>query len=126
MTEAREPFDHIDETSLEAQVRTFYGEARHDPTLGPVFEAAVEDWEAHFAHLTRFWASAMLGLRGYQGNPVAAHRARGVQPEWFEPWLRIWGETADALFTPEPAAALKLKAAQIGESLKLALFFRPG
>jgi hemoglobin len=118
-------FDSIDEASLEAQIRTFYGTARGDPVLGPVFEAAVQDWEAHFGLLTRFWASAMLGVRTYRGDPLAAHRAHAIQPEFFERWLAIWGQTADALFTPAPAAALKTRAGQIGESLRLALFFKP-
>ena len=35
-------YDRIDEASIEAQVRAFYGRARRDPAIGPVFEAAVD------------------------------------------------------------------------------------
>ena len=118
------PYAVIDEASIEAQVRAFYGRARLDPTLGPVFEAAVEDWEAHFAQLTRFWSSAMLTSGAYSGDPVEAHRRRPIRPEFFPIWLAYWDETADALFTPDLAAQFKAKAGRIGKSLELALFFR--
>jgi truncated hemoglobin YjbI len=36
-------FDSITEPAIAALVRRFYGKARLDPTLGPVFEEAVED-----------------------------------------------------------------------------------
>ena len=120
-----EPFTVIDDAAIEAQVRTFYGRARLDPDLGPVFEAAVEDWEAHFQVLTAFWASVMLGDRRYRGDALAAHRRHPIRPEFFDRWLAIWGETADALFAPELAEAFKARAAMIAESLKLGLFFRP-
>jgi hemoglobin len=118
-------FSSIDEASIEVLVRAFYEKARRDPTLGPVFEAAVHDWEAHFATLTRFWSSVMLTSGAYKGNPVAAHQPHPIRPEFFDIWLCLWGETADALFEPELAAGFRAKAERIGESLKLALFFRP-
>jgi hemoglobin len=118
-------FTTIDEPAIEALVRAFYGRARLDPELGPVFEGAVEDWEAHFATLTRFWSSVMLASSRYKGDALAAHRGHPIQPAFFERWLALWGESADALFEPELAQAFKARAARIGESLQLALFFRP-
>src|SRR3569832_1996093 len=55
----------ISEESLARQVSSFYGLARLDPDLGPVFEAAVEDWEAHFELLSRFWMSVAMGAVSY-------------------------------------------------------------
>lgn len=118
-------FSTLDDPAIEAQVRAFYERARLDPTLGPVFEAAVEDWEAHFATLTQFWSSALLGTRRYRGDALAVHRAQPIRPEFFDLWLGYWNETAEALFEPDLATLLKGKAAAIGESLKLGLFFRP-
>ena len=118
-------YDRIDEASIEAQVRAFYGRARRDPAIGPVFEAAVEDWEAHFGVITRFWSSAMLTSGAYSGDPVAAHRRQPIRPEHFAIWLGLWGETADELFAPEQAALFRAKAERIGRSLELALLFRP-
>ena len=105
-------------------VRRFYGRARGDAALGPIFEAAVEDWNAHFEHLTAFWAATLLGERGFSGNPMAAHLRHPVTPEMFDRWLALWSETARELFAPDIAEALEARAARIGESLKLGLFFR--
>jgi len=117
-------FDVIDEVSIEALVRAFYAKARRDPALGPIFEAAVDDWEAHFTTLTRFWSSVMLTSGRYKGDPVGAHRPHPIRPELFERWLVLWGETAEELFEPGLAGAFRGRAERIGESLKLALFFR--
>lgn len=118
-------FSQINDTSLDALVRTFYGRVRLDSVLGPVFEAAVEDWEAHFEILTRFWSSVMLASGRYKGNPFGAHKPLPIEPAFFDRWLGYWGETARELFEPELAAAFVEKAQNIAESLKLGLFFRP-
>ncbi len=118
-------FQHIDDASIEVLVRAFYEKARRDPQLGPVFEAAVHDWEAHFSTLNRFWSSVMLTSGAYKGDPVGAHRPLPIEPEFFDRWLALWGATAAELFAPEQAGALVAKAERIGDSLKLALFFRP-
>lgn len=119
-------FDTLTHEALAAQVRRFYGRARLDPDLGPIFEAAVEDWEAHFAKLTDFWTSVLLTSGRYHGNPLAVHIAqRAIRPEMFERWLAMWGETADELFTPPLAAILRDRASRIGQSLQYGMFFRP-
>jgi hemoglobin len=115
----------IDEAAIEALVQAFYGRARLDPELGPVFEAAVHDWEEHLRVIAGFWSSVMLASMRYRGDALAAHRRHPIRPEFFDRWLRLWGETADELFEPEPAEAFKARAARIGESLKLGLFFKP-
>ena len=63
--------DRLSEAQIASLVRQFYAKARADTVLGPVFEAAVDDWEAHLAHLTRFWSAAMLGTARFSGNPSA-------------------------------------------------------
>ncbi|HTI67359.1 MAG TPA: group III truncated hemoglobin [Caulobacteraceae bacterium] len=118
-------FTTVDDATIGALLRAFYGRARLDPVLGPVFEGAVEDWEGHFETLTRFWSSAMLGSGRYKGDALAVHRAQPIRPEHFDLWLGYWSQTARALFAPELAALFEAKAAGIGESLKLGLFFRP-
>ena len=118
-------YGRISDESLEALVRAFYGRARFDPELGPVFNAAVEDWEAHFEMLTAFCTAVMLGDRRYSGRPMQAHMRHPIRPEMFARWLALWDETTAALFEPAPAAELQAKAHQIGRGLKLGLFFRP-
>lgn len=107
-------------------VRRFYAKARADAELGPVFEAAIGDWEAHLAHLSRFWSAAMLGTARFSGNPMAAHGRHPIKPEMFDRWLALWAETTDELFGPALAAEFQSRAARIAESLKLGLFFKAG
>lgn len=117
--------DALSEPILAELVRRFYASARLDPQLGPVFATAVDDWEAHIEKVAAFWASALLGARGYRGNPLAAHRQHPLTPEMFGRWLQIWGETADDLLAADLAEVVKARAALIAESLKLGLFFNP-
>jgi len=118
-------FDSITEPAIAALVRRFYGKARLDPTLGPVFEEAVEDWDEHLDKLCDFWSSVMLTTGRYKGNPMAAHLKQPIEPEFFERWLGLWRETATEIFSPAEAAQFGVKAERIAESLKLALFYRP-
>jgi hypothetical protein len=51
----------IDEAMIERLVRTFYGRARRDPLIGPVFESAVKNWENHMARLWWLVALSQVG-----------------------------------------------------------------
>lgn len=118
----------IDEEGLGRLVSAFYARVRADPELGPLFNAAVEDWAEHLEKLTAFWSSVMLTSGRYKGNPMAAHmkhRAE-IRPDLFDRWLAIWNETTAELMPAGAAAALQDKAARIAESLQLGLFFRLG
>lgn len=116
----------LDQAKLAAVVRQFYGRARLDPELGPVFEAGVHDWEEHLERITAFWSSVMLKSGAYKGDPLAAHMRHrdAIRPELFDRWLALWAETTAELVPGEVAAALQKRAAMIAESLKLAMFFR--
>jgi hemoglobin len=115
----------ITESEIAALVSQFYARARRDPTIGPVFEAAVDDWDEHLAKLCDFWSSVMLTTGRYKGNPMAAHVKQPIEPEFFDRWLELWRETAGSVFAPDTAALFRLKAENIASSLKLALFYRP-
>lgn len=115
------------QAALPALIATFYERVRQDPELGPVFNDAVTDWEHHQALLVEFWSSAMLGTRSFSGNPMQAHlkHADRITSDKFGRWLAIWGETTDALLSPGAATAMQAKAARIGQSLDMALHYRP-
>ena len=117
--------DSITEPAIAELVRRFYGKARLDPTIGPLFNEAVEDWDEHFEKLADFWSSVMLTSGRYKGNPMAAHMRQPIEPPFFGHWLELWRETVAELFVPAVAERFAAKAERIGESLKLALFFRP-
>lgn len=38
----------------------FYAKVRVDPEIGPVFNDAVQNWDAHLALLKDFWSTVML------------------------------------------------------------------
>lgn len=120
------PLRDLTEPAIGELVRSFYGRARRDPVIGPLFNRAVADWDEHLTKLCDFWSSVMLTTGRYKGNPMAAHMKHSIEPAFFERWLSLWRETAQALFEPELAAAFIAKAERIAESLKLALFYRPG
>ena len=116
----------IDEADLAGLVEAFYARVRTDTQLGPVFNDAVNDWPEHLEKLTAFWSSVMLASGRYKGQAVAAHlrhKAR-ISPELFDRWLSIWRQTTNEMMGADAAAALQAKAAQIAESLQLAIFFR--
>ncbi len=118
-------FDSVTEPAIAALVDRFYAKARRDPTIGPVFNDAVQDWDEHLRKLCDFWSSVMLTSGRYKGNPMAAHLKLPIEPHFFERWLQLWRETAAEVFAPELAAGFRAKAERIAESLKLALFYRP-
>jgi hemoglobin len=123
---AMERFAEITEPAIAALVARFYAKARRDPLIGPVFNNAIDDWDEHLRTLSAFWSSVMLTSGRYKGNPMAAHLKLPIEPVFFERWLALWRETAAELFAPDPAAHFIAKAERIAESLKLALFYRPG
>lgn len=85
----------VDEALIARQVHEFYGRVRKDPVLGPVFEAAIEDWDEHLAKLCDFWSSVLLMTGRFKGSPMAAHaRAPGVLDEHFALWLDLFERTA--------------------------------
>jgi hemoglobin len=120
------PSPILDEAALPGLVDRFYARVRQDPEIGPVFNAAIEDWDVHLEKLAAFWSSVMLTTGRYKGNPFAAHLKHPLTPAMFERWLALWGETVDEMFAPEIAVQFRAKAQRIAESLQLGMFFRPG
>lgn len=116
----------LDDEGLARLVRLFYARVREDAALGPIFNAAVDDWPEHLEKLTAFWSSVMRTTGRYKGSPMAAHlkHRAAINPAHFDRWLALWNRTTAELMTPEAAGALQQKAARIAESLSLALFFR--
>lgn len=116
----------VDEDMIRTLVHAFYGKVRRDPVLGPIFAAAIEDWDAHLEKLCRFWSSVMLMSGSYKGNPMLAHMEIGaIQPEHFTRWLGLFRETAAETCPAEAAAAFVKRAENIAKSLKLGMFTRP-
>ena len=116
----------VADEQLERLVDCFYVKVREDRILGPVFNAAIDDWPDHLEKLSAFWSSVMLTTGRYKGNPMAAHLKHGhaIVPAMFERWLELWRETAREILSEAGAAGVIAKAERIAESLQLGLFFR--
>jgi hemoglobin len=76
-------FDTLSPDAIAVQITTFYGRARTDDLLGPVF-ATITDWPPHIERITAFWTRTLLGTGRYDGNPLAEHRKHPLTPEMFE------------------------------------------
>lgn len=107
---------------IDRVVAAFYAAVRRHPMLAPVFAAHVEDWPAHEAKIARFWRNAILLEGGYDGNPMAVHKAAGnVHPGMFDGWLALFDATLTRELPPETAAQWSALAHRIGRGLRYGL-----
>jgi hemoglobin len=116
----------IGEAMIERLVRAFYGRARRDPFIGPIFESEVRDWEAHIARLCAFWSSVALMSGRYHGQPMVAHLCLPIDTAHFDRWLEIFAETARELCPPLAAAHFIERAQRIADSLELGIAAHKG
>jgi hemoglobin len=116
----------IDEPMIERLVRTFYGRARHDPLIGPVFESKVHDWESHIAQMCAFWSSVALMSGRYHGQPMVAHLPLLIDTPHFDRWLEIFAETAQDVCPPPAAAHFLDRAHRIADSLEMGIAAQKG
>jgi hemoglobin len=111
----------LDMSDIARLVDRFYERVGVDPEIGPVFNAAVHDWDAHKRLLTSFWSSIALRAGTYRGNPMAAHQALPINAGHFTRWLALWRETCAQELDPEHAAQMIGYAERIGRSLAYGL-----
>ena len=114
-----------DEAGITRLVHAFYDRARRDRLLGPVFEAAVHDWDEHLDTLVRFWSSVLLRAGSYRGNPMSVHRPLALGEQHFARWLALWDRTAQEVLPREQARLAFDTAARIGRSLRVGLEIDP-
>ncbi|WP_448204550.1 group III truncated hemoglobin [Azospirillum sp. sgz302134] len=115
----------IDEAMIEALVRTFYGKIMTDPVLGPIFGAAITDWEPHLRKMMDFWSSVALLTHRYDGRPLPVHVRFDIGPEHFDRWLTLFRETTAEVCSPAAAAFFEDRARNIGRSIQMGVdFFR--
>lgn len=112
----------VTEAMIATLVHAFYGKVRKDPELGPIFNAAIADWDEHLGKLCDFWSSVMLMTGRFKGQPMAAHvRQTAIRGEHFVRWLTLFRETAGEVCPPEAAALFVSRANTIGQSLQLGI-----
>ncbi len=115
----------FDAPTIATLVDHFYEKVRVDAQIGPVFNAAVHDWDAHKRLLTSFWSSIALRAGTYRGNPMAAHRPLPIHAEHFDRWIALWLETCTEELDATHATQMVDYAQRIGHSLKYGLGIHP-
>lgn len=89
------------EEEIAKLVHTFYAKARKDSSLGPIFEAHVIDWDAHFVQMINFWSAQLRGTSRFRGAPMPKHIALpDLTAELFERWLQLFRQTTEELGNP--------------------------
>ena len=118
----------IDDAMIEALVRAFYGRARQDELLGPIFAARIEDdeWEPHIERICAFWSSVALMTGAYHGRPMQQHIALPIDAVHFDRWLTLWEQTAREICPPVAAEHFIAKARMIAPSLELGIAIHNG
>ncbi|TAN06108.1 MAG: group III truncated hemoglobin [Rhodanobacteraceae bacterium] len=111
----------LDESKLAVLVDRFYDKVRADPLLGPVFDAQVDDWDAHKVLMTSFWATVALRTGHYRGNPLAKHQPLPIGVAHFQRWLALWRETAGEALDAESAALMIGYAERIGYGMRVGM-----
>lgn len=114
----------ISETEISHLVDRFYAKVRQDDEIGPLFNAEVQNWDAHLALLKDFWSSVLLASGRYKGNPLVVHFRLPIEEQYFGRWLDLFTETANEVLTPRHAAMVTQKAHLIATNMKRVLSFR--
>ena len=112
----------VTEAMIHDLVHAFYARVRRDPALGPIFNRAVRDWDAHLAKLCDFWSSVMLMTGRFKGAPVAVHaQLPDIHATLFARWLQLFRQTAREVCPPDAAALFIARSEIIAESLQLGI-----
>jgi hemoglobin len=114
----------ITETQIARLIERFYAKVRLDPEIGPVFDHAVGNWDAHLALLKDFWSTVLLTTGRYKGNPLLAHFPLAIDEGSFARWLKLFAETADEVMSAPQAAIVTRKADLIAMNMKRVLASR--
>lgn len=117
----------ITDAMIERLVVTFYARVRADAILGPVFEAAIADWDQHLLRMRDFWSSVTMMTGRYKGKPIPAHAALpDITEAHFLHWLALFRQTAAAVCPPDAAALFIECAERIARSLQLGIALHRG
>ena len=117
----------VTEPMIRDLVHAFYARVRQHAVLGPIFNSAVEDWDAHLDKLTAFWSSVTLMTGSYKGTPMKAHAALPqIAPVHFTQWLALFRATATDVCPPDAAALFVDRAERIAQSLQIGIAIHRG
>ncbi|MBT5026949.1 MAG: group III truncated hemoglobin [Nitrospinaceae bacterium] len=110
---------------IQLMVDSFYGNARQDELLGPIFERAISDWQHHLPTMYQFWERLLFGHSDYAGNPFSKHLPLSLEAAHFTRWLQIFIQTIDENFIGLKADEVKRLAKNIAGSFQLRMGITP-
>lgn len=112
----------VTEADITEMVRRFYDYARDDARLGPMFVAAIPDWDGHLAIVADFWSHSLLGTRRYQGHPYPVHIHLPIEPDDFDLWLHHFTRAVTEVLPATAARQALARAHHMSGSFKAGLF----
>lgn len=115
------PHPELTEDRIRLLVHNFYSCAREDDLIGPIFNAAVTDWDHHIEQISAFWSSMMLRTGRYNGRPMRPHLRLPLEAAHFDRWLALFESTVCEIFSPDIAEAFLLRARRIADSFEMGL-----
>lgn len=121
-----QPHPSIDKASIQKLVTTFYGRAREDELIGPIFAKEVHNWDHHIAQITEFWSAIILKTGGYEGRPLPPHLRLNLKNEHFDRWIDLFEKTAREIFPEEAAIIFIDRAHRIANSFEMAIATHEG
>lgn len=119
----------LDAAMVRRVVERFYGLARADDVIGPVFRAHVPDarWGAHLDRITAFWEASLLGGKGYDGRPMQAHLGIGeLEDRHFRRWLALFRFTVQEICPPAAARLFVDRSERIAGSFRINIAMHRG
>ena len=126
--------DILTRNDISDLVNAFYGKARKDDLLGPIFNGQIPDheWPAHLEKIIDFWDRNLLGNMKYKGSPTTAHArvdektGHSLSQVHFHRWLSLWLETVDEGFAGTIAERAKAGARKFATGQFIAILkYRP-
>ncbi len=114
----------VTEQQISDLVQLFYGRARQHPTLGPVFNTVVDNWDHHLQIVQNFWSHVLLGTDRYKGHPYPVHANMPVPLQYghFDDWLALFREAARETLPEEAASKAIERAEHMSKSFRAGLF----
>ena len=109
------------EKVLEALLRDFYGKAREDDLLGPVFSRVVDDWEYHIQKVVIYWRRQTQGEPNYRQAFTLKHQPLLLKPPHFDRWLSLFKGACERHLSEKEAADVFDIAIKVAETLHLAV-----
>ena len=113
---------------LHLLVDAFYGEAKKDELLGPIFHQFVDDWKPHIQKVASFWEATLFSSGAYKGNPMAIHQKvdetlnHSLRQVHFNRWVEIWKQTTDSMFSGSKAEMAKQRASNIANIMFIKIY----